>query len=86
MKRACTALIDRMGKSVQIRDLDEGVYKVLAERAASDEMSVPEFIRREIHRIAARPALDAWLDGTRRRSVPHDRLITEAAPDELRGG
>ncbi len=75
-----------MGKSVQIRDLDDDVYKILAERAAGDDMSVPEFIRRELHRIAARPSLEAWLAGTRRRSVQHDRLITEAALDELRRG
>jgi hypothetical protein len=74
-----------MSKTVQIRDLDDATYNALSRRAAENGMSVPEFLRGEIERIAARPSITAWLDQTERRSgrlrpgSPVDGL------DELRG-
>jgi hypothetical protein len=74
-----------MSKTIQIRDLDDDVYAALAERAAASGTSVPELLRREATRLAARPSLAEWLERTRRR--PSDITSGEvlSALDEIRG-
>lgn len=74
-----------MPKTVQIRDLDDDVYAGLARRAAEAGVSVPELLRVEAARLAARPSVDEWLKRTRRRSSPLGRLEVVAALDEQRG-
>jgi antitoxin FitA len=72
-------------KTVQIRDLDDEVYAALVRRAAEARVSVPELLRAEAARLAARPSVTEWLQRTRRRSSPV--LATEIldALDEHRG-
>ena len=72
-------------RTVQIRDIDDDVYEALARRASELGMSVPELLRRETERLAARPTVDEWLDRTRRRSGERTRRETLEALDELRG-
>jgi antitoxin FitA len=72
-------------KTVQIRDLDDDVYAGLARRAAEAGISVPELLRGEATRLAARPSVEAWLTRTRRRSTPVGRAEVLAALDEQRG-
>ncbi len=74
-----------MPKTVQIRDLDDDVYAGLARRAAEAGISVPELLRAEATRLAARPTVEAWLTRTRRRSSPHGRAEILAALDQQRG-
>ncbi len=74
-----------MPKTVQIRDLDDDVYAGLVRRAAEIGVSVPELLRAEAARIAARPSVDAWLARTRRRTAPLGRVEVLAALDEQRG-
>ncbi len=74
-----------MPKTVQIRDLDDDVYAGLARRAAEEGVSVPELLRAEAARIAARPSMEEWLKRTRRRSAPMGRIEILAALDEQRG-
>ncbi len=74
-----------MPKTVQIRDLDDDVYAGLARRAAEAGISVPELLRAEATRLAARPSVEAWLTRTRRRSSPLGRAEILAALDEQRG-
>ena len=74
-----------MPKTVQIRDLDDEVYAALARRAAEVGVSVPELLRIEAGRLAARPTVEDWLKRTRRRSAPVDRAEILAALDEMRG-
>ncbi|MGH2712293.1 MAG: FitA-like ribbon-helix-helix domain-containing protein [Thermoleophilaceae bacterium] len=74
-----------MPKTVQIRDLDDDVYAGLARRAAEAGVSVPELLRVEAARLAARPSVEEWLKRTRRRSSPLGRLEVVAALDEQRG-
>ena len=73
-----------MPKTVQIRDLDDDVYAGLARRAAEAGVSVPELLRAEAVRLAARPSVEAWLTRTRRRSSPLGRAEILAALDEQR--
>lgn len=74
-----------MPKTVQIRDLDDEVYAGLARRAAEAGVSVPELLRVEATRLAARPSVAEWLERTRRRSSPVSRLEVISALDEQRG-
>lgn len=74
-----------MPKTVQIRDLDDEVYAALVRRAAEAGVSVPELLRAEAARLAARPSMRDWLARTRRRSAPIERAEILAAIDEHRG-
>jgi hypothetical protein len=48
-------------------------------------VTVPELLRREAARIAARPTLDEWLERTRRRPSGITPEEVVAALDESRG-
>ncbi len=74
-----------MPRTVQIRDLDDDVYQALARRGAEAGLSVPELLRREASRLAARPTVEAWLSRTRRRPSSLDRAAVLETLDELRG-
>lgn len=74
-----------MAKTVQIRDVDDVVYAALQRHAADAGLTVPELVRREMTRLAARPTLREWLSRTRRRpSAVTEEEILETL-DELRG-
>jgi antitoxin FitA len=72
-------------KTVQIRDLDDEVYAGLARRAAEAGVSVPELLRAEAARLAARPTMTEWLNRTRRRSASTARSDVLTALDDARG-
>lgn len=76
-----------MPKTIQIRDVDDDVYRALAAQAGEAGISVPELLRIEATRIAARPSTREWLERTRRRDGNNDvtRLEVIAALDEHRG-
>lgn len=74
-----------MPKTIQIRDVDDDVYAALARRAAEAGITVPDLLRREAARLAARPTVEEWLARTRRRSSGITRAEIVEALDELRG-
>jgi hypothetical protein len=74
-----------MPKTIQIRDIDDEVYEALSRRAAELGLSVPEYLRRETERLAARPSVEEWLARTRRRPGAPTKQQTLEALDELRG-
>ncbi len=74
-----------MPRTVQIREIDDDVYEALRRRAAEVGLSVPEFLRREMERIAARMSVGEWLARTRRPGVTVDSGEVLAALDEIRG-
>jgi hypothetical protein len=74
-----------MPKTIQIRDVDDAVYAGLAKRAAEAGLTVPELLRREAARIAARPTLEEWFERTRRRPSGITPEEVVAALDETRG-
>jgi predicted CopG family antitoxin len=73
-----------MPKTIQIRDLDDDVYRALARIAADEGASVPELLRREAC-LAARPSMKEWLDRTRQVSSGLSREHILEVFDELRG-
>jgi plasmid stability protein len=74
-----------MPKTIQIRDIDDEVYDALVRRAAEVGLSVPEYLRKETERLAARPSVGEWLERTRRRPGLRTKRDTLEALDELRG-
>ncbi len=74
-----------MPKTVQLRDLDDEVYEALRRRASEAGLTVPELLRREATRLAARPTVAEWLARTSRRPSQIERGEVVAALDELRG-
>ena len=74
-----------MAKTVQVRDLDDDVYEALRRRAAEAGLTVPELLRREATRLAARPTVEEWLARTRRRPSHIKRDDVLLALDEMRG-
>lgn len=74
-----------MPKTIQLRDLDDEVYEALRRRASEAGLSVPELLRREATRLAARPTVEEWLARTSRRPSHIERADVVSALDELRG-
>jgi plasmid stability protein len=74
-----------MAKTVQIRDIDDEVYAALRRHAAAAGLSVPELLRREAMRLAARPTMQEWLERTRSRTSAISRADVIEALDEIRG-
>lgn len=74
-----------MSKTVQIRDISDEVYAALVRRAAEEGITVPELLRREAARLAARPSVSEWLRRTRRRSAEVTETDVVRALDEIRG-
>jgi antitoxin FitA len=72
-------------KTIQIRDLDDDVYKALVRRAAEAGVTVPDLLRREAARLASRPTVEEWLARTRRRSSDVTASEVLEAFDEMRG-
>jgi hypothetical protein len=74
-----------MGKTIQIRDIEDDVYAALTVRAGEAGLSVPELLRREASRLASRPTVTEWLERTRRRPSDIGSNDVAAAFDDLRG-
>lgn len=74
-----------MPKTVQIRDIDDEVYAALVRRAGEEGITVPELLRREAARLAARPSVAAWLARTGRRPSSVSTAEVLATLDEWRG-
>ena len=74
-----------MPKTVQIRDIDDEVYAGLVRRAADEGITVPELLRREAVRLAARPSVAQWLSRINRRPSTVSTAEVLATLDEWRG-
>ena len=74
-----------MPKTVQIRDIDDGVYAGLVRRAAEEGITVPELLRREAARLASRPSMTAWLSRIGRRPSAVSTADVLTTLDEWRG-
>jgi plasmid stability protein len=67
-----------MPKMIQIRDVPESLHGALKSRAAREGMSLSEFIKRELERVAARPAMREWLERTQgAKPIPTKRTAAQ---------
>src|SRR5690242_1524800 len=56
---------ESMSKMIQIRDVPEPLHSTLKSRAAQEGMSLSDYIKRELERVAERPTMREWLERTR---------------------
>jgi plasmid stability protein len=67
-----------MSKMIQVRDVPESVHGTLKARAAREGMSLSDFIKRELERVAERPTMQEWLEQTRRaKPIPTNQTATQ---------
>jgi len=50
---------------IQVRDVPESLHGTLKSRAAREGMSLSDFIKRELERVAERPTMQEWLERLR---------------------
>ena len=51
-----------MSKMIQIRNVPDEIHQALKIRAAKEGMSLSDFLRREVTRVAEKPSLDEILE------------------------
>lgn len=56
-----------MAVQITVRNVPETVRDELAARAALARMSMQEYLRGELERLASKPSIDRWLEGVRAR-------------------
>lgn len=67
-----------MSKMIQVRDVPDSVHGTLKARAAREGMSLSDFIKRELERVAERPTMQEWLDRTREaKRIPSGRTAAQ---------
>lgn len=66
-----------MNKHVQIRNLSAATHRKLKLRAASEGMTMSDYLRIEIERLVSRPSMKEWLGMVRKRE-PVDLQQTAA--------
>lgn len=50
-----------MSRMIQVRDVPDSVHSLLKARAAREGISLSDFIKRELQRVAERPSMQEWL-------------------------
>ena len=73
-----------MSKMIQIRDVPESIHRILKSRAAREGMSLSDFIKRELERVAERPTMKEWLERTRHAKPIRSRRTAAQVIRELR--
>jgi plasmid stability protein len=67
-----------MSKMIQIRNVPEHVHRTLKSRAATEGMSLSDFIKLEFQRSVERPTMREWLELTRRtKPLPSKRSAAQ---------
>jgi hypothetical protein len=67
-----------MSKMVQVRDVPDNVHGILKSRAAREGMSLSDFIKRELERVAERPTMREWLERTHQaKPIPAKRTAAQ---------
>jgi len=75
-----------MSKMIQVRNVPDSVHGTLKARAAREGMSLSDFIKRELERVAGRPSMQEWLERTREaKPIPAKRTAAQVIR-ELRDG
>ncbi len=71
-----------MGKTIQIRDVNEHTYTVLRTRAAAEHLSLTAYLKRELEKMAAGPTMAEWLARVDR-TVPKVDISRDEIVDAL---
>lgn len=60
-----------MNKHIHIRDFDADLHEKLVQRAQSKDMSLSQYLRKELTQLASRPSLDEVLNRLKTREPMH---------------
>ncbi len=67
-----------MSKMIQVRDVPARLHGTLKSRAAREGMSLSDFIKRELERVAERPTMREWLEQTQiAKRIPGKRTAAQ---------
>jgi plasmid stability protein len=69
---------------IQVRDVPDSVHSTLKSRAAREGMSLSDFIKRELERVADRPTMREWLERTHNAKPIPSRRTAKQLIRELR--
>jgi antitoxin FitA len=73
-----------MSKMIQVRDVPDEVYRTLKARAAREGMSLSDFIKTELVRIAERPTMREWLERAQQLKPLRSKVTSAQLIRELR--
>lgn len=73
-----------MSKMIQVRDVTDEVHGTLKARAAREGMSLSDYIKRELERVAERPTMREWLERTQQAKPIAARMSGAQVVRELR--
>ncbi len=63
-----------MSKMIQVRDVPDTIHSTLKARAAREGISLSDFIKKELERVAERPSMREWLQSTQEaKTIPTKR-------------
>jgi hypothetical protein len=69
---------ESMSKMIQLRDVPEQVHRTLKARAAREDMSLSDFIKRELEHAVERPTMREWLELTQQaKPIPAKRTAAQ---------
>ncbi len=77
--------VERMSKMIQIRNVPDEVHQALKIRAAKEGMSLSDFLRREVTKVAAKPSLEEVIERIKQRGPVGEPFDSVAAVREIRG-
>ena len=67
-----------MSKMIQVRDVPESVHGTLKSRAAREGISLSDYIKRELERVAERPTMKECLQRTQEaKPIPAKRTAAQ---------
>jgi len=69
---------------IQVRDVPDQVHGTLKARAAREGMSLSDFLKKELARVAERPTMQEWLDRAQQAKPIHSKTSPAQALRELR--
>ena len=69
-----------MPVEITVKGISEEVRDALAARAASQRLTMQEFLLSELERIASRPSVETWLGEVRQRKKANG---TQVPPDSI---
>jgi hypothetical protein len=80
-----------MGRTIQIRDVDDQAHAVLRSRAEAENLSLTAYLRRELERMANRPTMAELLERADRRraqgvSANRDDILAAVRAARADGG
>ena len=73
-----------MSKMIQIRDVPDQVHSILKMRAASEGMTLSDFIKRELEHTVERPSMREWLERSQQAKPVRSKRSAAEVIRELR--